>query len=51
MCVSKGILSPLTAKVQCLHYRRQITLMSEAVEAVAPSQDGLGGAVVITGGN
>ena len=39
-CVSLAIMSPLTAKVKCPHYGRQTNLESEAVKAVAPSQDG-----------
>jgi hypothetical protein len=39
-CVSLAIMSPLTAKVKCPHYGRQTNLESEAVKAVASSQDG-----------
>jgi hypothetical protein len=34
-CVSKGIMSPLTAKVKCPHYGGQINFESEALEDVA----------------
>ena len=39
-CVSLAIMSPLTAKVKCPHYGRQTNLESEAVKAVASSEDG-----------
>jgi hypothetical protein len=39
-CVSLAIMSPLTAKVKCPHDGRQTNLESEAVKAVASSQDG-----------
>ena len=41
-CVSKGILSPLTAKEKSPHYGRKSEFESEAVKAVASSQDVLG---------
>ena len=43
MRVSKAIMSPLTAKVKCPRYERQSNLESEAVKAVASSEDGVRG--------
>jgi hypothetical protein len=43
-CVSLAIMSPLTAKVKCPHYGRQSEFEAEAVEKVASSQNGIGGA-------
>jgi hypothetical protein len=34
-------MSPLTAKVKCPHYGRQVNLESEAIEAVAFVEDGV----------
>lgn len=50
-CVSKGIMSPLTAKAKCPHYGIQSNLELETVDAVASFEDGARGADVIEGGN
>jgi len=43
-------MSPLTAKVKCPHYGRQSEFKAEAVEKVASSQNGIGGAFFIERG-
>jgi hypothetical protein len=40
VCVSKGIMSPLTAKVKCPHYGGQTNFEPEAVTEVASHEDG-----------
>ena len=51
MCVSKGIMFPLTAKVRCPHYGGQSEFESEAIEAVASVEDGVRGADIVERGN
>jgi hypothetical protein len=43
-CVSKAIISPLTAKVKCPPYGGQAHFELEALEAVACVEDGVRGA-------
>ena len=49
-CISKGIVSPLTAKVKYPHYEGQSEFESEAVERRASVEDGIGGTSFIEGG-
>jgi len=44
-------MSPPTAKVKCPHYGEKGEFESEAVEEVASSEDGVGGAAIIERGD
>jgi hypothetical protein len=46
-CVSKGIMSPLTAKVKCPHDGGQSEFEPETVEKVASVEDGVGRAYLL----